>query len=96
MLPLPAWEADRWTEQAEKFYALGRLDKAARMLRAVLAGSPDHDRAANDLAVIVWQLDPEGEGRGEAVDILAGILARDPNNADARWNLEQMEEPVGV
>ena len=96
VLPLPGWEADRWTAQAERFYALGRLDKAGRMLKAVLAGKPDHDRAANDLAVILWQQDPEGAGRAEAVDILAGILARDPNNADARWNLEQMEEPVGV
>ncbi|PJA73205.1 hypothetical protein CO151_14545 [bacterium CG_4_9_14_3_um_filter_65_15] len=96
VLPLPSWEADRWTEKAERFYALGRLDKAERMLRAVLAGRPDHDRAANDLAVIVWQADSAGKGRDEAVDILAGILARDPNNTDARWNLEQMEEPVGV
>ena len=96
VLPLARWEADRWTDKAERFYAAGRLDKAERMLRAVLSSMPDHDRAANDLAVIRWQRDPEGQGREEAVDILAGILARDPNNADARWNLEQMEEPACV
>ncbi len=96
VLPLQRWEADRWVTKAEQYYAAEKLTKAAAMLRAVLAGCPDHDRAANDLAVICWQEDPDGEGRREAVDILATILARDPRNEDARWNLQQMEEPVGV
>ncbi len=96
VLPLQRWEADRWVDRAEKFYAVGKLDKAERMLEAVLAGVPDHDRAANDLAVILWRQDPEGEGRDRAADILAEVLARDPRNEDARWNLEQMEETVEV
>ncbi len=95
-LPLQRWEADRWVVKAEQYYADSKLDKAERMLRAVLTACPDHDRAANDLAVICWQADPQGAGRNEAVDILAEILARDPRNEDARWNLQQMEETVGV
>ncbi len=96
VLPLARWEADRWVDRAERFYAAGKLDNARKMLQAVLDGMPDHDRAANDLAVILWRQDPEGEGRDRAADILAQVLARDPRNEDARWNLEQMEEPTPV
>lgn len=93
-LPLPAWEARRWTDQGESFFAAGRLAEAERMFRAVLALRPDHDRAANDLAVVLWQGDPRGPGRQEAVGILAGVLARDPLNEDAQWNLQAMENPA--
>ncbi len=96
VLPLQRWEADRWVAGAEKYFAAGKLAKAEQILDTVLAGRPDNDRAANDLAVIRWQSDPQGAGRQDAVDILAGILARDPCNEDARWNLQQMEETTEV
>ena len=51
---------------------------------------PELARAANDLACVLWRRDPEGEGRREAVRLLEGVLARDPDDEDARWNLAEM------
>jgi len=94
--PLRDWEAARWLARGEDYYAQGRLGEAERMFRAVHERRPDLNRAANDLAVVIWRQDPEGPGLDEARGILAAVLARDPGDEDALWNLEQMAAPVTV
>ena len=59
----------------------------------MLADDPGNDRAAGDLACALWQADPAAH-REEAVGLLEGILERDPDNEDARWNLQEMRAGV--
>ncbi len=89
-LPLPAWEAAAWTVCGEESFQKGNLFEAEKMFRAVLALAPHDSRAGNDLACTLWQGDPDGEGGAEARRIIEGILAREPENEDARWNLAEM------
>jgi glycosyltransferase involved in cell wall biosynthesis len=87
---LPDWEADAWLARGEEAFARGALEEAELLLRAVQGLRPESARAANDLACVLWRRDPDGEGRREAVRLLEGVLARDPGNEDARWNLAEM------
>jgi len=87
---LPDWEADAWLGRGEEAFARGALEEAELLLRAVQGLRPELARAANDLACVLWRRDPEGEGRREAVRLLEGVLARDPGDEDARWNLTEM------
>ena len=90
LTPLPEWEAQAWLGRAEDAFARGALGEAELLLRAVLGLRPDWSRAANDLACVLWQRDPRGEGGREAARLLEGVLARDPGDEDARWNLAEM------
>lgn len=90
LLPLPRWEADAWLARGESAFAAGALDEAELWFRAVLGLDPGSTRAANDLAVTLWRRDPQGGGRNEAARLLHDVLARDPADEDARWNLAEM------
>ncbi len=90
LTPLPEWEAQAWLERAEAAFANSAMGEAELLLRAVLGLRPDWSRAANDLACVLWQRDPRGEGGREAARLLEGVLARDPGDEDARWNLAEM------
>jgi GT2 family glycosyltransferase len=90
LTPLPDWEAQAWLERAESAYSRGALGEAELLLRAVLGLRPEWSRAANDLACVLWQRDPRGEGGREAARLLEGVLARDPGDEDARWNLAEL------
>jgi GT2 family glycosyltransferase len=83
----PSWLVDAAVARSEALFAGGRLAEAATTLRAVLTRDPDHARAASDLAVVLWQADPDG-GIAEACALLEGVLAAHPGDADARHNLE--------
>jgi len=87
---LPDWEAEAWLGRGEEAFARGALEEAELLLRAVQGLRPEMARAASDLACVLWRRDPEGEGRREAVRLLEDVLARDPANEDARWNLAEM------
>ncbi|MBK8167209.1 MAG: glycosyltransferase [bacterium] len=89
-LPLPLWEAAAWLARGESAFATGELEEAELWFRAVLGLDPDSKRAANDLAVTLWRTDPQGGGRREAARLLEDVLARDPADEDARWNLAEM------
>lgn len=84
---IPPWLLDAAVARGEALFAAGRPAEAARTFRAVLAHDPACARAAGDLAVALWQGDPAA-GTAEAVALLEGVLARDPDDADARHNLE--------
>jgi len=90
LLPLPAWEEAAWLGRGEEAFAAGELDEAEMWFRAVLGLAPGSARAANDLAVTLWRRDPSGGGSEEAVRLLEAVLARDPANEDARWNLAEI------
>lgn len=90
LLPLPEWEAAAWLNRGEAAFAAGELEEAELWFRAVLGLAPDSARAANDLAVTLWRRDPQGGGRLEAARLLEDVLARDPADEDARWNLAEM------
>lgn len=90
-VPLPAWEAQAWLERAEGAFGRGALGEAELLLRAVLGLRPAWSRAANDLACVLWRRDPDGDGGREAVRLLEDVLARDPDDEDARWNLAEMQ-----
>ncbi len=94
-IPLWDWEKDTWIGRGEAFFKAGRLDEAQRVFRLVLALCPGHGPAANNLACALWQTCDEEKAIPEAVEILEGILARDPDNEDAKWNLQEMR-PVLV
>lgn len=87
---LPDWEAEAWLARGEEAFGRRALEEAELLLRAVQGLRPELARAANGLACVLWQRDPEGEGRREAVRLLECVLARDPDNEDARWNLAEM------
>ncbi len=88
------WEKDSWVRHGEAFFKAGRLDEAQRVFRRVLDLCPGHVKAANNLACTLWQTCDEEEAIPEAIGILEGILAVDPGNEDAMWNLQEMG--VGV
>jgi len=88
--PLAAWEVQAAIVRGESLFAGGRLVAAEKAFRAILRDHPHHDRAASDLACVLWQGDPRGSA-AEAVTLLEGVLGRDPGNNDARWNLEEMK-----
>lgn len=90
LVTLPDWEARAWLARGEEAFARGALDEAELLLRAVNGLRPELSRAANDLACVLWRRDPGGEGGREAVRLLEGVLARDPADEDARWNLGEM------
>ncbi len=95
---LDSWEAERWLKIGEAFFGNGRLDDAARIFRAVRHFAPDNLRAANNLACALWQVGSE-DHKAQAVSLLEEILARHPDDEDARWNLQEMagnavSEPV--
>ena len=87
---LPDWEADAWLARGEEAFARGALEESELLLRAVQGLRPELTRAVNDLACVLWRRDPDGEGRLEAMRLLEGVLAREPGNEDARWNLNEM------
>lgn len=87
---LPDWEAEAWLVRGEEAFSRGALEESELLLRAVLGLRPELTRAANDLACVLWRRDPDGEGRVEALRLLEGVLALDPGNEDARWNLKEM------
>jgi GT2 family glycosyltransferase len=90
LAPLPDWEAEAWLARGEEAFARGALEHAELLLRAVQGLRPELARAANGLACVLWRRDPEGEGGREAVRLLETVLARDPGDEDARWNLAEM------
>jgi len=90
-LPLANWQAEKWVLQGEADFQSGQLDSAQRIFEALLSRLPNHTRAGNDLACVLWQGDTDGEGIAQAKEILTGILAREPENEDARWNLAEVE-----
>jgi len=98
--PAP-WQAEQWVLDGEADFHAGNLDSAKRIFAALLNRVPDHSRAGNDLACVLWQTDPEGDGVQAARVILEGILAREPGNRDAQWNLAEidgkpLELPPGI
>ncbi|MCB1182335.1 glycosyltransferase [bacterium] len=85
--PLPDWLADKWLTEGELEFQAGGAAEAQRLFALVHERRPDSDRAANDLACALWQ---SGDDSG-ARRILAGVLARDPANEDALWNLAEID-----
>ena len=65
-----------------------RPDAAEALFRWVLQWDETNSRAANNLAVTLWQLGKTDE----AVTQLYSILSRDPDNADASWNLQEIRK----
>jgi GT2 family glycosyltransferase len=86
----PADEAAKLAEGEELFRA-GRLLEADTAFREILATSPHHGRARNDLACVLWQ---QGASE-EALNELSRILAHDPDDRDAAWNLGQFLYGLG-
>ncbi len=90
-LALWDWEKDHWNKRGEAFFNEGRLDEAQRVFRRIVELSPGFDRAANNLACALWQTCDQEKAIPEAVQILEGILERDPKNEDALWNLKEIK-----
>ena len=92
--PLGDWEEAIWLHKGEAFFTKGRLNEAERIFRAVLRQRPGSTRAANDLACTLWKKEGN-ENQEEAVAILLEVLQADPDNEDARFNLEEMSAVQG-
>ena len=69
----------------------GHIQAARRIFEALLLRQPDHLRASNNLACVLWQTDTDGSGAAEARRILEQVLERTPDNEDALWNLAEIE-----
>ncbi len=88
--PPPAtWMIEAAVARGEALFAAGRPVEAAQTFRGVLRHDLSHARAAGNLAVVLWQSDAAA-GAAEAVALLEGVLAREPDNDDARHNLESI------
>lgn len=84
------WEKEHWIQLGEEFFQAGRLEEARRIFRKIHSLYPDSSRAANNLACTLWRLGDTEKGIPEAIQILQEVLATDPQNEDARWNLQEM------
>jgi hypothetical protein len=89
-MPLRPWQLEQWLAQGEAGFEAGELDLARRIFEALLKREPGCARAANNLACVFWQGDTDGSGSAVAARILQEILAHDPHNQDAQWNLAEL------
>ncbi len=89
-IPLWDWEKEKWLKSGEDYFQIGRLDEAMRIFRFFLDLYPDNNRAANNLACTLWRIGDYEKGIPEALKILGDVLKRDPENADALWNIQEM------
>jgi len=89
-IPLWDWEKEKWLKSGEDYFQVGRLDEARRIFRLILDLYPENNRAANNLACTLWQIGDYENGVAEALKILDDVLKRDPENADALWNIQEM------
>ncbi len=89
--PVSLGQAAGWVEQGERDFQVGNLASARLIFEAALAWFPDYSRAANNLACVLWQTDTDGTNNEAARAILLEILAREPDNEDARWNLAEIK-----
>ncbi len=89
-IPLWDWEKDKWINQGEGFFQANRLDEAQRVFRQILQFNPENTRAANNLACTLWRIGDPVTGIAEAITILEKVLEQDPDNEDAKWNLQEM------
>ena len=90
-VPPARQEVRGWIDAGEASFAAGRHAEAVTLFRAAVAALPADGRAANDLAVALLHLDPDGRGPALARAILQAVLRRDPDNADAAWNLRELD-----
>ncbi len=70
----------------ETYYELGFLDKAEHHFRIAVEKNHQCLEAYNNLAVIAFQ---QGKNQ-EAQELLEYVLAKDPQNVDARVNLSSI------
>jgi len=86
-LPAPA-ELERALMRGEDAFAAGDVADAETYFRWMLHWNDTDSRAVNNLAVTLWTT-----GRSaEAVSILEDLLRRDPDDADAAWNLREIRK----
>lgn len=91
--PWEPWQIEKWVASGENEYAAGDPATAQKIFEEALAQAPQHSRAANNLACVLSQSDPQ-----RAEILLQGVLTREPENEDALWNLAELskEETVSV
>ncbi len=85
--PLLPWQGEQWVALGEAEYGVGQVAAAQCIFEAVLKHDPSHSRAANNLACVVCSSDP-----ARAENILQDVLAREPDNEDALWNLAEVKK----
>ena len=74
--------------EGEDFFHAGRLEDAETLFRHVLWWNHDDMRAANDLAVVLWKQ----KKLEEAGEVLEDLLRQNPDDPDARHNLEEIRK----
>ncbi len=83
-------EFDAVMARGEKAFEEGRFGEAETFFRWLLHWEPEHAKAANNLAVTLWT---RGEPR-KGLPILEALLKRDPDDADAAWNLREIRKAL--
>ena len=99
--PVGPWELDRWLSRGEVLFQANLLAQAADLFAAVVAQHPRCSRAENDLACTLWQAAKAQDDAGvaakmlkQAVASLENLLSREPDNEDARWNLQEISKSL--
>ncbi len=82
------FELEGWLADGEGFYANERFRDAEAIFRHLLCWQPRNGRAGNNLAVSLWQQ----QRHAGAISALEELLASQPENADARWNLVEFRK----
>ena len=86
--PEEEFELEGWLADGEGFYANERFRDAEAIFRHLLCWQPRNGRAGNNLAVSLWQQ----QRHAGAISALEEIRVRQPENADARWNLVEFRK----
>ncbi|MBW2018917.1 MAG: tetratricopeptide repeat protein [Deltaproteobacteria bacterium] len=78
--------------EGEKRFQEGRFQESEEIFREVLKDYPNHPKAHNDLACLLWQT-----GRvEEALQELTKALEIAPDDRDVLWNLGQILGSMGL
>ena len=99
--PVGPWELDRWLSRGEVLFQADLLAQATDLFAAIVARFPGCSRAENDLACTLWQAAKAqtdagiaGKMLATAVASLESLLSREPDNEDARWNLQEISKSL--
>jgi len=88
LIPPSETEIEAVLARGEEAFANQRPEDAETLFRWVLQWSETHSRAGNNLAVTLWHLGHADQ----AITTLLAILANDPDDSDAVWNLKEIRK----
>ena len=76
--------------QGEDAFTRGLYGDAETLFQWLMRWDPENSKAANNLAVTLWTKGKPDQG----LKILEDVLKRNPDDADAAWNLREIRKAL--